>query len=76
MTTPQDILATHEVRLESSTKPLGTSADALVLGVRHDGELAVPSDVKAGVRRRPGGDEACYGARAVCWSRGPPDGAK
>lgn len=52
MTTPQDILATHEVRLETSTKPLGTSADALVLGVRHDGELAVPSDVKAGVRRR------------------------
>ena len=52
MTTPQDILTTHEVRLETSTKPLGTSADALVLGVRHDGELAVPSDVKAGVRRR------------------------
>ena len=38
MTTPQEILATHEVQLTVTTKPLGgTPADALVLGVSHDG---------------------------------------
>ena len=53
MTTPQEILTTHEVRLGTSTKPLGdATTDALVLGVSHDGALAVPNDVKAGVRRR------------------------
>ncbi|MDO4919805.1 leucyl aminopeptidase [Kocuria sp.] len=53
MTTVQEILSTHEVRLDTTTKPLGESAtDALVLGVSHDGALAVPADAKAGVRRR------------------------
>ncbi|RUQ09583.1 leucyl aminopeptidase, partial [Kocuria sp. HSID17582] len=53
MTTPQEILATHEVQLTVTTKPLGgTPADALVLGVSHDGAVAVPGDVKGGVRRR------------------------
>ena len=53
MTTPQEILATHEVQLTVTTKPLGDApADALVLGVSHDGAVAVPGDVKGGLRRR------------------------
>ena len=53
MTTAQEILTTHEVSLTAATKPLGDSAtDALVLGVFQDGTVSVPSDVKAGVRRR------------------------
>ena len=53
MTTAQEILDTHEVQLTVTTKPLGDAgADALVLGVSHDGALAVPADVKGGARRR------------------------
>ncbi len=53
VTTAQEILTTHEVSLTAATKPLGDSAtDALVLGVLQDGTVSVPSDVKAGVRRR------------------------
>ncbi|RKQ36268.1 leucyl aminopeptidase [Kocuria tytonis] len=53
MTTAQEILTTHEVALTATAKPLGDSpADALVLGVGHDGAPALPGEIKAGVRRR------------------------
>lgn len=53
MTTAQEIITTHEVLLSSTTKTLGdVPADALVVGVDHDGALAVTGEVKSSVRRR------------------------